>query len=81
MNLSPFSDDILNLNQAQINWIIEKYRKENPDKLKVENLEKFQELVSLRSWTEVLEGDAKQKWLETRVPKFKKDSSEHGIKG
>ena len=74
LNISPFSDEILNLNQAQIAWIIEKYNKQNPGKLKITTLEQSKELLATRGWTDVLEGMAREEWMKQRTPAFKHEN-------
>ena len=76
MNVSPFSDDILDLNEAQADWIIKMYDKSNPGKLKFTSTQVSQVLLGLRQWTEVLEGLALKKWLQKRVPQYKQDDVE-----
>lgn len=75
LNVSPFSDAVLDLNEAQIEWIIKKYNQDTPDSpYKLISPQKTRELIGLRDWTDVLEGKALRDFLRARVADFKKDS-------
>lgn len=74
LNVSPFSDDILDLNQSQQEWIITMYDKTNPGKVKFTSTQVSTVLLGLRKWTEVLEGSALTEWLRKRVPEYRKEN-------
>lgn len=62
-NCSPFSQEILSLNRAEMDFILEMYSKDNPEKLKFRRNVGAEQSVALVAWANFLTGKDKIRLL------------------
>lgn len=67
INRSPFSDEVLGLHEARLDWILERYAADNPDKLKFERASTREARTKFMTtnvrWADVLSGHALAKFF------------------
>ena len=72
--LNPFSEEIQSLTEPRIDWILEMYSRDHPDKLRFERASTVARKVadaSVRAgWANVLIGHARREWESRFKPKL-----------
>ncbi len=69
LGVSPFSDDVLNLSIAQMDFILENYAKDHPNEFtfKRPGKEEPNQVAANVGWHDRLRGAALQEFLQSRV--------------
>lgn len=72
LNKSPFEESLLAHNEAQLDFIIEMYAKDNPRELKFMRVGEVDDSIArttaLRDWANVLIGPALTNYLASKLP-------------
>lgn len=74
LNLSPFSDEILKLTEAQIDWIFNMHNlnADENHKIKFVSVDAAPEVLAQKRWTDVLIGRGLNEYLGERVPAYRR---------
>ena len=72
LHLNPLGEDIQNMNPLQIEWCLRMIEKFSPGTFKFKSEETAPQLHSASRWTEILEGEGLRKYLENRLPPYKR---------
>jgi len=71
--VSPFSDELTKLTDAQILWVIRMFKKDNPDLIKDIPAGPSADVLAKIEWAKVLTGKGRQKLYSSSIPAWKRE--------